>query len=35
MIISADPPATGGEYGTSDLFHVTGRNEKAELIHSP
>ena len=34
MIISADPSATGGEYGTLDLFHMTGRNKKAELIHS-
>ena len=34
MIINTDSPATGSEYGIFDLFHMTGRNEKAELIHS-
>lgn len=34
MVISTDPSATGSEYGTFDLLHMTGRNKKAELIHS-
>jgi len=35
VVVSTDPPATGGEYGVFDLLHMTGRNKKAELIHSP
>lgn len=35
VIISTDPPATGGEYGAFDLFHMTGRNKKAEFVHGP
>jgi hypothetical protein len=33
MVISADPSATGGEYGTLHVFDVTGWNKKAELVH--
>lgn len=31
MVVRADPSATGGEYGTFDLFHMTGRNKKESL----
>ena len=33
VVVSADPSTTGGEYGTFDLFHMTGRNKEAELVH--
>lgn len=35
VIISTDPPATGGEYGAFHVFDVTGWNKKAELVHRP
>ncbi len=33
VIISADPSATGGEYGAFDHFDMTVGNKKAELVH--
>ncbi|MNT84602.1 hypothetical protein D3C72_2246340 [compost metagenome] len=33
VIVSADPPATGGEYGTFDHFDMTVGNKKTELVH--
>jgi hypothetical protein len=32
---SADPSATGGEYGTFDHFDMAVGNKKAELVHGP
>jgi len=34
VIVSADPPATGGEYGTFDHFDMAVGNEESELVHS-
>ncbi|MNR15135.1 hypothetical protein D3C85_1316520 [compost metagenome] len=34
VVIVTDSAATGGEYGTFDLFHMTGRNKKGKLVHS-
>lgn len=34
VIVSADPPATGSEYGALDHFDMTVGNEKSELVHS-
>ena len=33
MVVSADPSATGGEYGTLHVVDVTGWSKKAELVH--
>lgn len=33
VIVSTDPPATGGEYGTFDHLDMTVGNKKAELVH--
>ena len=35
VIVSADPSATGGEYGTFDHFDMAVGNKKAELVHGP
>jgi len=33
VIVSTDPSATGGEYGTFDHVDMTVGNKEAELVH--